>query len=180
MSSFSKNKERQHMASVIPTLNNWWSPSGEQKFVKVPASGALRWKNNKHWIYSDLVPPEDFPFCVECKFHAEIDLDEVLRKDPRDGKITWFWYWQTIQDSIRATNDLGHPVYPMLVYKVNRGPNHLVLQSDLFERLPGCLVEGFSYLTVCIPQATPFVICLLDNFLGAVKKPDFEKYILGR
>ena len=170
----SKEKERSHLVRVIPKLEAWWG----ERFAKVPASGALRWGNG-FWTYADLAPPVSFPFCVECKFHKEIDLDETIRKPVGQGKITWFWYWQTIADSIRASKDLNTTVYPMLIYRVNAQPDHLVLQEDLFTRIPE-EARTFPYFLARVPTATPFAICLLDEFLAAIPRTNFEKWVLGR
>lgn len=175
MPSASKNKEYRHLTKIIPLLDSWWG----EKFQKVPASGALRWGTG-HWTYADIVPPSSLPFIIECKHHVEVELDEILRKDHTQGRITWFWYHCTIPAALRATEEHKSPIYPLLIYKQNAVANRLVLQFSLFNRLPSRILSLAPYLYCHIPNASPFVVVDLEKFLVNVPRPVFEEYILGR
>lgn len=153
---------------------NWWGGV----WTNVPASGALRWGNG-HWTYADLVPPEDFPFVVEAKFHCAVDLDEVIRFRWNRGRVTWFWFGCTIPAAIRATEDLGRTIYPMLVYRMNSETNRLVLQNDLVSRLPAATLKQLNYVWVNHAGADPFVVFDFKKFLEVVPKQLFQASILS-
>lgn len=173
-----KNKERSQTAQIKPLLQAWWGDPSS--FVKVPASGALRWKDNKFWTFSDLVPPVDFPFCVELKNHADWDLYEPLRKGLVHNKLTWYWYYQVVKDSLRATAELGQSIYPLMIFKITRQANCMVMQSNLFFGLPAEILESLIYFEFRIPQCQSFIVTDLKNFLEKVPRPLFEKHILKR
>lgn len=173
-----KQKEYAQTSQVKPLLQVWWGD--HSSFVKVPSSGALRWKDGKYWIFGDLVPPTDFPFCIELKNHEAFDMDEIFRKKLIHCKITWYWYFQVIKDSIRASTELGQTIYPMMIFKTLRNTNRLIIQSNLFWKLPADIMTSFTYMDVRIPDAQAFVIVDLIPFLEKVPRPVFEKWILGR
>lgn len=164
----SKQKESRHLAEIIPMLKEWWG----EEFAKTPGSGALRWGNG-FWTFADICPPESCPFVIEAKFHAETDQDELLRKTLNNGKLTWYWYFQTIPDSIRASEEMGRTLYPLMIYKVNRRANRIVLQHDLFQGLEGN--ETVPYVYFRHPEATPFVIVDLALFFQTFTRQVFEK-----
>ena len=170
MPAMSKNKERRHLAQVRPILDKWWG----EEFVNVPASGALRWGGKGgHWTYADLVPPESFPFVVECKWHIEVDVDEILRKDWDQGRITWFWYDCTIKATLRATEELGRHLHPMLIYRMNKMPNRLVLDLKFFNKLTAIIPH-----LACHPErGSPFAIMDLKKFVDRVSRTDLEKIL---
>lgn len=177
MPSKSKTKERSHLSQVIPLFNSWWG----EVFKHTPSSGALRWGGDgKIWTYADLVPPLSFPFCVECKFHENFDLDEVIRRPPIQGKITYYWYWQVVQDSLRATTELGVSIYPMLVYRQNKNTNRLVIQKDFYTRIPKDQQEQLPSFSVHLPGLTEFVVTDLKLFFTLVPRLLFERHLLGR
>lgn len=164
--SKSKAKESRHISQVIPILDRWWGAS----FKKTPASGALRW-NSGHWIWGDIVPPEDLFLAIECKSHLEFDVDEIIRKGWQHGKITWYWYDQTIGYATAASKVLGRAVYPALIFKENQNVSRLVLQHSLFSLLPKDTTRTFPHLIAEVPEGTPFVICDLKTFCERVDKP---------
>lgn len=184
MPAKSKQKEGRHLREIIPVLNSWWGDT----FVKTPSSGALRWKN-KHWTFADLVPPEDFPFCVEAKHHKEFILDELVTASDEDlrkgndraygGKLNYYWYWQVGADAVRATENLGTPIYPLLIYRSNLCKNRLIIQDGFFRKLPEH-IQAQSHIRVSFRDFLPYIVVGLDTFLKLVPRQDFEKYLLGR
>lgn len=185
---FAHAKEGRHVAEVITILNDWWG--GSQVFKKMPSSGALRW-GGSHFTYGDLVPPEDCPFVFELKSHAEIEMDAVLRQRWDANKLTWFWYGQTIPDAIRATQELGKTIYPIMIYKITQTANRVVIQDDIWNLFPKELTLQIRQVRIHLPGGTPFVVCPLSAAVGAKTKefyPGFvtlitrkviERYLLG-
>lgn len=185
---FAKGKENRQLADVLPILNDWWPCA--VPFKKMPASGALRW-NTGHFTFGDIVPPESCPFVFECKNHEEIEMDAVLRNPWDQNKLTWFWYGQTVRDSIRATEALKRTMYPLMIYKIAKNVNRVVLQADMWDRFPKELTSSIRHIRIHLPVATDFIVAPLTfhlerktkayhpGFVQQITRKVVEQYVLG-
>lgn len=165
--SKTKAKEYAQLYQLLPMLNNWWGGT----FKKTPASGALRWGGaENYWVYGDIVPPENFPFVIECKNYTEICTDEIIRKPADQGRITYFWYYQTVVDAERATKELGRPFLPMLIYKINRMTNRIVIDERIWLLFPEELRKQVPHLRCNVPGREPFVLSESTSFFAILTK----------
>lgn len=184
---FAKSKENRHVSEILTILNDWWG--GTQVFKKTPGSGALRW-GTAHWTFGDIVPPETCPFVFELKSHAELEMDAILRQRWDANKLTWFWYGQTIPDALRATAELGKPIYPIMIYKITKTANRVVIQSDIWDLFPKELTSQIRHIRAHLPIGTDFVICPLvaavsaktnefyPGFVTLITRGIIEKFLL--
>lgn len=100
----------------------------------VAASGALRW-GGTHWTWGDILPPEGYYICIECKHHANISIDPLIFKDSLERSDTrqFLDFWaQAVGDAERASKALEKNVTPVLVFKKNYGRPIAVLREADF------------------------------------------------
>ena len=166
MPSPSKTKGNHNETVVAEILTKWWG----SPFKRMPTSGALRWKGAA-FTYGDLITPEDFPFIVECKHYAKVDVDELLRKDWDQGLITWWWQ-QVLDDCKRYNTDTGKTLQPMLVWKANNRPHRIcVLRRILSSFMP---VKRLRTIEFYEPGKEAWVMSMFDlqEFLAEYTKED--------
>lgn len=171
MTSLSKSKGNAHEREVADILTKWHG----QAFNRIPNSGALRWGNGV-WTYGDILPPQDFPFVIECKHYASIEFDEVLgtnRKGPGYGLVTEWWYNQAQADAERACLETGLQTWALLIWKQNRRRIRLTLCDKLWRRLQ---VSDLVAVTTSIPGRIPYVTTDLEGFLERVTKQALIDY----
>jgi hypothetical protein len=118
---------------VIERLKKWWD---SDDFMKSPESGGLSTQLEAFGapeditgrLAGDILTPADFPFCVESKFYAEVDLYSVIR-NPENNLIRQWWV-QCKKDAERAKK------IPMLFFRENRKQGYICIKiEDLFEKL---------------------------------------------
>lgn len=162
----SKAKGKRNEVAVAEIFSKWW----QKPFKRIPASGALRWKSS-HWIYGDLVSPEDFNAMVECKSYNDVNTDAILQ----NGLSSYILYWflgQVRNDVTRAMDELKQNIHPLLVWRKNQGKQRIVMSSSLFEACPKHTL--LKYLKVYYPPYEPLVIMLLNEFCEGIPKEEFK------
>lgn len=179
MPNKASQKEYRHISKLLPIFGKWWG----ERFRKTTRSGALRWgKGNIFWTYADIAPPESFPFVIECKHHWEVDLDEFLRKHPYHSRVGYFWYYKVAEDTVRAKEETGLDLHPMLIYKQDTKPNRIVIPSDLFYKIPNWkhIPHYLGYHPEGADSPWPqFVVSDLLDFIKMVPRQEMET-ALGR
>ena len=159
MPSAGKKKGNTHESWMADALTKWYG----QPFKRMPASGALRWKGAS-FVYGDILPPEDFPFIIECKHYKHVDLDEILRLDPDRGYITWWYYSQLLSDVQRCREETGQSCTPMLLFKQNNRPVRIGLPSKFASLLDGKM----PYLIASLPNKPSFLLADFYELLGKI------------
>ncbi|TXH17529.1 MAG: hypothetical protein E6R03_03685 [Hyphomicrobiaceae bacterium] len=175
MTSKSKGKGNSHERDVAEKLSNWYG----SKFLRIPNSGALRW-GGAAWVYGDLLPPEDFPFVMECKHYAEIVFEEVLGTSQSPSgcsRVSEWWFTQAVPDAERAFKDTGKLVLPLLFWKADYRPIRMSMGAQEFLKLPGASTKLVSVLT-SIPHRAPFVTVNLEEFLAVVSPQQMRELVL--
>lgn len=160
MPSAGKKKGNTHESWMAAALTEWYG----QPFKRMPASGALRWKGAS-FVYGDILPPEDFPFIVECKHYKSVDMDEILRLDPERGYITWWYYNQLLPDVKRCLQETGQSCTPLLLYKQNNRPTRACMPTKFSTLLDGKL----AFMSVSIPGRPSFLIADFGELLRLIK-----------
>lgn len=94
------------------------------KYVRVPQSGGLRWKNTTNSV-GDIICDEPnyiFPMTIEAKFYEDINFEHLLynpaNKERKMARIKEFWF------QARADARRGKKV-PMLMMRYNNLPRGL-------------------------------------------------------
>jgi hypothetical protein len=158
--SKSKSKGYRFECEIAKKLSDW---SG-MNFVRVPASGALRWNNDETWIYGDVLPPSNIPIVIECKFHANISLENLLRQD---SKIIEWWK-QCEEDSKRANENLRIDTQPVVIFRRNLTPSKIMMREEFFQDVlfgsEPDLVRAFAFYNM----GPNLVVADLDSFLAGV------------
>lgn len=88
----------------------------KKEFARTPSSGGLQWKSSNS--KGDIVCTTEghyFPFCIEIKFHREIDFSHLLNPKIKLPKILEFWQ-QCLRDATKAGK------VPMLLMRYNGMP----------------------------------------------------------
>lgn len=132
------------------------------KFGRTPSSGGLNWKATN--VKGDIVCTEEghyFPFCIEAKFHAEINFEHLLYlKEP---EIMKFWA-QCKGDAARANK------MPLLFMRYNGLPRDfwfIVLKyKDFLNLLPE--IKKGRYLKVVADES--LVVMTPGKLFGASYK----------
>lgn len=174
MTSKSKGKGNAHERDVADKLTQWYG----EKFLRIPNSGALRWQGAA-WVYGDLLPPEGFPFVMECKHYAEIVFEEVLgTKNSPSGcsRVSEWWFTQAVPDADRAHRETGKQVLPLLFWKADYRPIRLTMWLEDFVRIPSAYAKLVTVITA-IPHRRPFVTVNLDEFLAVVTPAEMRQLV---
>lgn len=158
MPAKSKSKGNTNERKIAKILSRWCG----DEFLRIPNSGALRWKG-KAWVYGDLLPPPDFPLCVfEAKHYRDVDLDKILRVGVAEDNVLGWWQ-QVCLDSQRCTNETGWDPMPVLVFKANHRPFRICLLRSFCSLLP-----ELPMLQVTGTELPDFCIIDLDEFMKKV------------
>jgi Holliday junction resolvase len=110
----SRSKGQRGEKTVVKLFKEWTG----MEFSRTPASGGLRWKKDN--TAGDIVLTEEgiyFPFCIEIKFHKDINFSHLLYLY-ESSEIGKFWE-QTIRDAQRCDK------VPILFMRYNRMPAEL-------------------------------------------------------
>jgi len=129
----SRSKGRRGEAKACDFFHEW---SG-MKFVRVPASGGLRWKNTTNTT-GDIIADEPnyvFPFSVEVKNMAEINFQHLIYDVKSDIKKFWS---QALSDAKRGKK------VPILLMRQN-GKRGGFPGDMFFVVLPKKFVDGLEY-----------------------------------
>lgn len=118
----SKNKGSRGERYVVECLKKWW---GSDDFMRSPESGALSTqlesfgapKDITGRLAGDILTPSDFPFCIESKFYAEIDLYSVIRNPENNDLRNW---WEQCKNDATKANKI-----PMLFFRENRKKGYI-------------------------------------------------------
>jgi hypothetical protein len=171
MTSKSKNKGNTHERDVADKLSQWYG----DKFLRIPNSGALRW-GGAAWVYGDLLPPEGFPYVMECKHYAEIIFEEVLgTKSSPSGcsRVSEWWYTQAVPDAERALRETGKKVLPLLLWKADYRPIRLSMDAGDYMRLEAH--RKLVSVMTAIPNRSPFVTVNMEEFLAVVTPAEMRE-----
>src|SRR5688572_26741286 len=102
---------------------SWLCSWTGMKFVRVPASGGLRWKNTTNSV-GDIICDEPnyiFPLSIEVKFVRDINFEHLLyhrnSKNRKMPRIQQFWQ-QALNDSKRGKKR------PFLMMRYNGMPSN--------------------------------------------------------
>lgn len=133
----SKSKGSKNEREVAKALSAWTG----FEFARVPMSGGLGWKNRMQ-VTGDVIPtdPKDmvsFPFSVEAKSYASLDLEAPLL----GNNCKWHEWW--IQCSSDA--DQAHK-WGLLIIRRNlmpKGEYFCVLDIDIFDSITDSLPKTF-------------------------------------
>lgn len=134
------------------------SKASGESWKSVPASGSLRWSNNDHFVFGDIVPPFGYNVVTECKNHRVIGIDQLVFKDTHtraDTKLFLSFWQQAVTDAHRATAALGATFVPLLVFKRSHGRPVCVLELSLFNR---------AWESAGCPEITPFMSLEIKNW----------------
>lgn len=118
----SKQKGNTNERAAAKALTSWTG----YKFVRVPMSGGLRWKDSQK-VSADLIcdePDVDWMFTIETKHLKEIFIQRVLR----NNSILFTIWEQVMADAIRAMK------IPMALLRANgmpAGEYYLILAADM-------------------------------------------------
>lgn len=166
-----KNGER----AVAKLLTDWTG----SKFASTPASGGLRWQ--KANVAGDVVCTEEgvyFPFCIEVKFHKEINFSHLLYKlritkaNPNgENKIDEFWA-QATRDAKKANK------IPLLFMRYNSMPADfffIVMKLKDFNHFKNELNLSWPYMKV----SGKFVIMNQNVLLDTLYYPSINNLALS-
>mgnify|MGYP000509336423 CR=1 FL=1 len=126
----SKNKGNKNERDLAKSMKAWTGFD----FERVPSSGGLRWKRTTDTV-GDITCTDNrhkgaFPFCIETKFHSDINFQHLLL-DVSKVKILEFWD-QAKSDAKRSGK------IPLLFMRYNRMPKYVwffVLSLDFYLRI---------------------------------------------
>lgn len=135
MTSKQKNKGNKLERELRDHLNSIFNT---EEFARTPNSGAIMGKSNyqknqgledqtKVTLGSDIICPEWFRFCVECKHYKDVPNYSTLIK--KDEKNIDKWLAEVSFDA-RNLN-----LTPMLVFKTDRKGKHFAIPRVGFEQL---------------------------------------------
>lgn len=122
-----RDKGKSFELKVAHTLSDWTG----QEFHRTPASGALRWKNNKQ-VVSDIVPPPamDWIVSIECKcVEYPWELDKLLTHK----SLFWKHWGQCTGDADREN------MVPMMVFSKAYHDVMCAMRRDDFQMLEGAV-----------------------------------------
>lgn len=120
-----------------------------KEFRRVPLSGALE------WMKGDIVCIKDtawFPWCMELKHYKEINWNSLLTAKSAD--MYSFWE-QTVREAKVMEKE------PLLVFRWDRSKDYVAFNDDIVKVSDYIHVNSFGH---------SFKICLLDDWIDAVKK----------
>jgi len=169
-----KNKGSSFEIEICYTLTNW--VTGKRKpaiFWRTASSGAqfTQTKGKGSKMAGDIMavdPKGEFlieRFCIECKFYKEIPFDNILT-----GKSSILTWWDQVVEDARSVGRR-----PLLIFKANRRPAHLVAFPDVFSRLESYVGRGIGTFLLRDPsEGMSKEISLLDDFLGWVQPVDMK------
>ena len=90
---------------IATSLKNWWNA----EFRRTPLSGG--WSA---MAPGDIIVPEDFPWCIECKHSKEFRVEHILR--PSLLSYLKKWWEQASNEAVEAKKE------PLLVVRGERTP----------------------------------------------------------
>lgn len=126
------------------------------EFSRVPASGAIATTRKDHLeenamlvLAGDIITPEDFKFCIECKSRKEFSFWELLG----DAKnIEWQDWWEQCYEDAQKCNRLE-----LVIVKYN---NRKLLAFLRYSYQDLMLQHGIKFATY-----DGFIVVLLDKLL---------------
>lgn len=146
----SKRKGNTFERDVAKMLQEWWQ---DGDFVRTPSSGGWQKDREGFRSFGDITTnSKDFPFSVECKFHAEWDLGQFFTSP----KAYCVHQWR--QQAVEETPD---NYWSLLIMKANRKPILVAFDSkglellDMWEDKYALFQNG----------ADKYVVMLFEDFL---------------
>lgn len=153
----SKNKGSTNERQVSKLFQDWTG----KEFARTPSSGGLNWGRGD--VCGDIICTDDkhsrfFQFSIECKFHKQLDFQNLINGNKCE--IIKFWE-QAVDDG------LGHKKVPLLLMRYNGlkkdfhyvGVSYDFYDEVLIDELPVCdkmiiLIE--KYNIVILPSTAFF------------------------
>ena len=121
-------------AEVVKLLKDYWK---DDSFMVSPGSGAFATILEKQGVHGQIVgslagdvifsPDISFPFCVESKLYAEIDLYQLVRNPTNCLILQW---WLQCKDDARKAKKI-----PLLTFRENRKKRYIAMEQSDFEDL---------------------------------------------
>ena len=148
-----RDKGNRGERAVAKLFSTWWGAD----FARTPMSGGFRnQKFRQDWnAEGDLVTPDtDFPFSVECKWHEDWTLDQLITAS--DTTEIWQWWGQTLNQTEREKISL-------LVFKRNHMPWYYMVRSVWDEDIPG------RKFRICDPHGRSVTVGLLSDLMKTEK-----------
>jgi len=144
-----KAKGNKFESDVAKRLGLWYY-NDENALARVPTSGAMGTVRGQDFVEQGDIRQVahhelPFPFSVECKFHAEIQIAPFLLGNEK-CKLARFWQ-QCMRDAIKQD------LIPMLVFKQNRGTAYVCVTAPLImEPAPREYMLGRQHLIVTLEE----------------------------
>lgn len=163
----SKQKGNRGEREVVELCKKWWD---DDSFKKSPESGGMATVMEQQGypediigrLAGDLLVPADFPFCIESKLYAEIDIYSIIRNPGNNIIRQW---WEQCRDDARKADK-----HPLLTFREDRKKRYVVIALETIEELDGDIDSiGGGWLECWL--GTDFVrILLWDDFVEEYSK----------
>jgi len=146
-----KQKGSLFESQVAKKLGLWYY-NDENALARVPTSGAMGTVRGKDFVEQGDIRQvahheRPFPFSVECKFHAEIQVAPFLLGNEK-CKLARFWQ-QCIRDAEKQE------LIPLLIFKQNRGVAYVCMTAPVsMEPAPREYMLGRQHLIVTLEEFT--------------------------
>jgi hypothetical protein len=127
-----------------------WYYNDENALARVPTSGAMGTVRGEDFVEQGDIRQvahheRPFPFSVECKHHAEIQIAPFLLGNEK-CKLARFWQ-QCMRDAIKQD------LIPLLVFKQNRGTAYVCVVAPLImEPAPSEYMLGRQHLITTLEE----------------------------
>lgn len=142
----SKKKGNRGEREVVKLLKDWWGGNFMRNLESGATSTLLEGMAPDDVVgrlAGDIMTPLDFPFCIEVKTYASIDIWGVVRS-PTNNQIATWWR-QCKNDAARAKKA------PMLFMKEDRKKWHVIIPSNTLSIEQGYIrtvIDGDDVLIV--------------------------------
>ena len=139
-------------------------------FRRTPMSGA--WSRNK--APCDIIPPEGFPFLVECKAQNAWSLDKFLKTGT---SVLFDWFWKEEKNQ-QVDIDITKPKQLLLVFRKGYCEDMILLRKEVLEWYlgsSGYIKEWYQKLEITYMELFVFDVVRNQNFV-IMKFSDFLKF----
>lgn len=166
----SKRKGGKNERAIAKLFTKWTG----LEFAKTPASGGLRWKNQVD-VVGDIVCTDkkkySFKFCVEAKFHSELNFQSLIGSNK--SEVIKFWV-QALKEGERSKKI---PILMMRYNRMAKDVHYIGVSVEVFRLLQTNLNPQFpkGYMEI-YTNGHKLVLCDSRDFF-AIPYPDIKPII---